>query len=222
VPPKTRVMRSPITGQAQIYYEHTALMTCEQAEPVDTRSLKTLMNSELANAGYDAFVDDVKIFQGWADTSVQAHMWIAGESPVGPWTALAILALVVGVVATVYIIATSAQTIIEHFWPQPKFYQYDAEGNAIVVNSLAEYVTCQEATHPGKYVCHYCGQVFDTKEERDAHEETCPWREGVPGQPPSYVGLIILGLGAVVVIGGIWAVAKIFGREKGPPIIIAR
>lgn len=219
---KTRVMRSPITGQPAVYYEHSALMTCQQAAPVPPDSLMTLMNSELAAQGIDAFADDVKIIQGWADTNIQTHMWIAGESPVGAWLALIVLAIVVGAVATVYIISSTAQTIIEHFWPKSQFYQVDVNGNQIVVGSLAEYITCQRAAHPEGFVCGYCGQVFSTAEERDAHEETCPWKEGVPGEPPPYTGIIIIGVGAVIVIGAIWVVGKIFGRERGPPILVVR
>jgi hypothetical protein len=210
----SKVMVSSLTGQLTTYYEHSALMTCQQAAPVAPESLRTLMNAKISQSGYDAFVDEVKIIQGSLDTNVQCHLWIAGSSPVIPWLALAILFIVVGVVATVYILASTAQTIIEHFWPQSKFYQVDTAGNQIVVNSLAEYITCQRATHPSEFVCGYCGQVFATQELRDAHETTCPWKSGVPGAPPSWAGIVTIGVGAIVVIAGLWALAKIFGRGK--------
>lgn len=219
---------SPLTGKLTTYIEHSALMTCQQAEPVAPESLKSLMNSKISEGGYDAFVDEVKIIQGSIDTNVYSHLWIADVQPatagrlIGPFAVLAILILIVGGVATLYIIASTTQTIIEHFWPQPKFYQVDVQGNQIVVNSLAEYITCQRAAHPNEFVCNYCGQVFPTQELRDAHEATCPWKEGVPGAPPSWAGIAIIGIGAIVLVTGLWALAKVFGREKGSPIIVTR
>jgi hypothetical protein len=186
------------------------------------------MNSKISEAGYDAFVDNVKVIQGSIDTNVSTHLWIAETQPavagklIGPFAVLALLILIVGVVATIAIIASTAQTIIEHFWPQAKFYQVDANGNQIVVGSLAEYITCQRTAHPSEFVCGYCGQVFPTQQLRDAHETTCPWREGVPGAPPSWAGILIIGVGAVVLVAGLWVLAKVFGREKGPPIIVTR
>lgn len=218
----TMVMTSPLTGLATTYYEHSCLMTFRQGNPVAPDSLKTLMNSEITKQGYDAIVDDVKIIQEPLFTDVQAHMWIAGQSPVIPWLAIAILIICVTILGTVWIIASTAQTIIEHFWPTSKFYQKDASGNDIVVGSLSEYITCQQAANPGKFVCGYCGQVFDTVEDRDTHQANCPWKEGVPGAPPSWAGIVIIGLGAVVVLAGIWVVAKVFGKPREREIIVAR
>jgi hypothetical protein len=219
---------SPLTGQLTTYLEHSALMTCQQTTAIAPESLKTLMNSKISEAGYDAFVDDIKVIQGSIDTNVSTHLWVAETQPavagklIGPFVVLALLVLIVGVVATIAIIASTAQTIIEHFWPQAKFYQVDVQGNQIVVNSLAEYITCQQAAHPNEFVCHYCGQVFATEAERDAHETTCPWKSGVPGVAPSWAGIVIIGVGAVVLITSLWVLAKVFGKEKGPPIIVTR
>lgn len=209
----TKQMLSPLTGKLTIYYEHSALMSFQLADPVPPESLRTLMNSNLLDAGYDATVDEVKIIQTALDTNVQAHIWIAEQSPVGPWLALAILAICVTVCYIWYQSTSTAQTIVEHFWPKAKFYQVDVEGNQIVVGSLAEYITCQRAAHPDEFVCGWCGQVYPTEELRDAHEETCPWKDGVPGEPPPYPGLIVLGLGVMVVIAGIWLVGKLFARS---------
>jgi len=224
----SKVMVSSLTGKLTTYREYSALMTCQQAEPVAPESLRTLMNSKISEGSYDAFVDEVKIIQGSLDTNVYSHLWIADVQPatagrlIGPFAVLAILILVVGAVATIYILLSTAQTIIEHFWPQPKFYQVDAQGNQIVVGSLAEYITCQRNAHPNEFVCNYCGQVFATQELRDAHETTCPWKSGVPGAAPSWAGIVIIGVGAIVLITGLWVLAKVFGREKGPPIIVTR
>lgn len=208
-------MLSPLTGKLTIYYEHSALMSFQLAAPVPPESLITLMNSDLAANGYDAFVDDAKVIQGSIDTSVQAHIWIAEESPIAAATALAILAICVTacVIGAGLILLASTQTIMEHFWPQPKFYQLDAAGNEIVVHSQAEYITCMRMTHPDAFVCGYCGQVFPTEAERDEHQATCPWKEGVPGAPPDYGPIIIFVAGTVVVLGGIWLIGKLFARR---------
>ncbi len=215
---------SPITGKLTTYYEHSTLATYTPGNPVSTESLKTLMNSDISTNGYDAFVDEVKVFQEPFFNSVQTHLWISGSSPVDPIIGLAILALIVSAVVAfaIWEIKSSAQSIVEHFWPQAKFYQVDVNGTQIVVNSQAEYITCQRAANPSKFVCGYCGQVFNTEDEKTAHEANCPWTSGVPGQAPSWMGLAILGIGAVLVLGGIWVVAKIFGGDRKTPIIVTR
>lgn len=211
-------MVSALTGKLTTYREHVALMTCQQAAPVPPESLKTLMNSSLLENQVDAVVEEVKIIQGAIDTNVQCKIWIGQTQEAAldaAFIALVFMVLVVCVTALagVYILLSTAQTIIERFWPQAKFYQIDAAGNQIVVSSLAEYITCQRAANPDKYVCGYCGQVFDTEAKRDAHQTTCPWLEGVPGAPPPWQGLVVIGLGTVTVIVGLWALAKILGRK---------
>jgi len=222
LPARTRVMISPVTNKLTTYAEHSALMTCEVGTPYPPESLMAIMNSNIANGGYDAFVDEIKVYYEVLDTNVEAHLWIAEQSPIGAITALVILGFLVAACYTIWLISSSAQTIIEHFWPRAKFYQYDSEGRAIIVETLAEYITCQRATHPGEYVCGWCGQVFPTAEERDIHQETCPWQEGVPNGDGDWTGLIVLALGAITLVAGIWVVGKIFTRKKGPPIMVIR
>lgn len=227
------VLQSPVTGQQTTYYEHHTLATFRADHPVAPDSLKTLMNNHLAEHGYDAFVDEVKIIEEPFFTSVQSRVWISGSSPVDPFTALVILAILIiaiSAVAVTWILATSAQTIIERFWPSSKFYQKDVSGNAITVDNLAEYITCQRTAYPDGHVCPYCGQVFMAKQygpstgdasqgtyatdadaiaAEQAHEASCPWKNGVPGAPPSWEGLIVIGVCAAAVIVGLWVAGEV-------------
>lgn len=228
----TKTMISPLTGRLTTYIEYYALISAGSIT-VAPDAMATMMNSKLhdPNNGYgviDADVDEIKISQGFADQNIQAHIWIA-DTQTGALTtslsiavAIIVLGLIVLAIIGAVVIYSLAQAIMERFYPQAKFIQKDLNGNPVSYNSLAEYITCQEQTHPGKFVCHYCGQVFETMDVRDTHEQTCPWKEGVPGAPPSWTGALLIGIGAVVLIAGIWGVSKIFGREKGPPIIVTR
>jgi hypothetical protein len=235
-------MISPLTGQAQVYFEHYTLAAYQAPTPVASDSLKTYINNQIASSGYDSWVDEVKFIKDGAGlTNVQCRMWVAGSSPVDPITIMALIALIVlaiSAVAVTWLIATSAQSVIEHFWPQSKFYQMAKYGagdfRPVELNSQAEYVSCQRAAYPDGHVCPYCGQVFmasqygppndasagtyatdaDALSAEQAHEKACPWKGGVPGAPPSWMGLVVFGVGAVVVVTGIWGATKVLSGRR--------
>jgi hypothetical protein len=248
---RTKTMINPKTGLPVVFYEHYSLATWyNNGQTVSTDSLMTMMNSNITSGGYGpSYVDQVIQIQQGAVTHVQCHMWIAGSSPVDPITVMAILALIILAIAGIavaWFIATSAQAVIERFFPQSKFYQMAKTGTgtfqAVEVDNQAEYVTCQRTAYPDGHVCPYCGQVFMAKQygppndasqgtyDTDAeaitaeqtHEANCPWKSGVPGQPPTWMGLAIIGIGAVVVVGALWALSKVFGKGGAATTIIER
>lgn len=184
-----------------------AITTCEPtAYPMDL--LAQAYNTEFVAQGVDAYVTQCRQIQGAFSSNIIVDMSVAAHGPI-PAAIAALIILIIKLVAiTVATIAVVSYIggLAERIYPTPHFYASDGTE----FDSLAGYVTYQQNLNPTKYVCRYCGSVFDTDAQRVAHEAECPWRGGVPGQET-----LLDKLSTVLIIGGIIVGATMIV----PPII---
>lgn len=201
-----KTAKSPITGVATLYVLTTQLVTTEPTD-YDLNVLRNAYNDRLIADGIDAHCDQVYKIRATGMDNLLADTWVATESPIIGTTAAMIILAFVAVALSAAILISAAAAFVERVFPQTKLYAPDGH----VSNSLAEHVTYMESIYGAGKVCHYCGQPFNTVEERQAHEAQCPWRGGLPGpEAPGYevikwVKWLIIG---VITISGIYVVSQ--------------
>lgn len=193
----------------QIRVKAQAIVACEPtAYPMS--SLKRSYNDEFTARGIDVSVTECKQIRGAFSNHLIVDMSVAAESPIAPAVAALIILLIklLAITVAAVVVISAASALAERIWGRPKFYA--ADGTEF--DSLAGYITYQQATHPGKYVCYYCGQVFNTAEERTAHQKECPWKGGVPdGEDWGWVKWLV---GGIIAVGGIVVVSKVLPERK--------
>lgn len=191
----------------QIRVKAQAIMACEPtAYPMS--SLKRAYNEEFTARGVDVSVTECKQIRGAFSNHLVVNMSVAAEGPIPVAVAALIIFLIKVVAVSVAIIGVIVATaaLVETIFPRPKFYASDGTE----FDSLAGYITYQQRLHPTQYVCHYCGQPFNTAEERTAHEKECPWKEGPPGADEW--GWMKWVVGGIIAVGGIVVVSKVLPK----------
>lgn len=193
----------------QIRVKAQAIVACEPTT-YPMSSLKRAYNEEFTAQGVDVYVTDCKQIRGAFSNHLVVDMSVAAEGPI-PVAVAYLIIFLIGLLATTVaaiVLMSVGSALAEKVWPKPKFYAADGKE----FDSLAAYVTYQQATHPSQYVCHYCGQIFDIAEERNAHEKECPWKGGVPDKEE--LGWVKWLVGGIIVIGGIVLVSKVLPERK--------
>lgn len=198
---------SPITGKLTIYTKCQGIAACEYFEfPMNV--LKAAYNDEFANQSppIDASVESCKKIRGMTEDHLLVDMWVAAESPIAPAVAALIIFLIQLVAVTVagVVMLSAASAFVEKIFPKMRFYSPDQK----VFESQAAYVTYMtnvwNPAHGYSYTCMYCGQGFKTVEERNAHQNECPWKGGVPnGGGADWLMLIticVVALGAIIIV----------------------
>lgn len=193
--PKTR-------GLQVIRVRAQAITSCQPtAYPMDM--LKEDYNAEFVDQGLDVYVTECKQIRGAFSNSLAVDMSVGTVTgglidPVTIALIFLIIRLIAYTVAAVVILSKLSGLAEIVYGKPPKFYASDGKE----FDSLAAYITYQQSINPTGYVCHYCGQIFDTAVVRDAHEEECPWKGGVPGPkgPFDWLPWAMIGLGALIVL----------------------
>lgn len=195
-------------------------------EPFDfsMEALKTEYDRQFVENGVDAYVDNVRQIQGTFSNHLIVDMSVAGESPLSSAVVSLIIFLIkaAAVAAVPLVVLAAAAAFVEKIrgppGPEAEFFTPDGQ----VFDTLIEYTTyMQNVYNPtqGKpYTCLYCGQGFATEEERNAHQQECPWKDGPPYPPaddfPSWVPWVA---GAVIVVSfvgfGIVVMPRILPKE---------
>lgn len=191
---------------AKVYVKVQAIGACEPFD-YDMNALKEAYNQEFIKNGVDAYVDHCRQITGTFSNHLIVDMSVASESPLPPGVGGLIIYLV-GLVATmaaaavfVSLAAALREAIFGAPPPEVKFYTPDGKE----FSTLIEYITyMQNVYNPSQdmpYTCMYCGQGFATEEERDAHQEECPWKEGAPYPPAEEApGWLPWVAGAVIIL----------------------
>jgi hypothetical protein len=216
---RTKTAFSPVKGRMVVYVKAQALGTAD-AKSYDMNLLKTVYNSELVSQSIDANVDSCKQILHVNHSDIVTTLWISSEiqeASLGAILAAILLILqIIAITGAGIVLLNAAQSFIETLMPKPKYVAPDGT----VFTDLASYITyMQNVSNPDAgypYTCPYCGQGFKTKAEEQAHEATCPWKNGPPtngGGGTDWIMLLIIG---GVIIASIVIVPKVIDVFRPP------
>lgn len=205
----TKLMLSPLTGKLAVYSKTQQLLTTDRFQ-MDMNLLKDQFNGAFLEQRVDAQVEECRMIQTFNQSNVIIDTWVAGESPILPAVAWAVIAVVIIVVAAYVIILAATAVFIERLWPKPTYYAPAKTGETTEkFHDYASYLTyMQNVYNPqfGKpYSCPYCGQGFATEAEMLEHMEYCPWKEGPPDRDewPWWMTALLIGggvLGLIIIV----------------------
>lgn len=208
---------------SKVYVKTQAIAACEPFV-YDMNALKEAYNQEFAAQGVDAYVDDCRQITGTFSNHLVVDVAVAAEGPIPVAVASLIIFIIkaTAIAVAAVVILTAAASLVETIKgppaPEVKFYTPDGQ----VFDTLIEYTTYMTNVYnPGQglpYTCPYCGQGFATEEERDAHQEECPWKEGPPYPPapevPAWIPWVVAGIFLVVVgLGAVAVLPRLLPKE---------
>jgi len=202
---RTKTVYSPLKKTFAVYASCQAIAA---TPPFDypMNALKVAYDNEFINQSIDAHVDRCTQIRpvGSPQSSLVVDLWVNSDDL--HTMRLSIIGAIIFIIEMVVLtyaatqILSAASSFLEKIFPKPKFYAPDGT----VFDSLSEYVTyMQNVYNPTKgkpYTCMYCGQGFATAEERDVHQQNCPWIGGPPDHDFTWLLLLLAGVVVAIVV----------------------
>lgn len=233
---------SPFTGLLETYNLYTHKKWCSHnASSPTIEQFKARLDQEYLTQNVDGWCEEAVIVQYLLYDEVQVWSYaVAKETATSKRTgqliaiigwiiiAIAIICLTTVILYFMWIMYTFGNAIMERVAPDYKY--YDDQGGTH--DTLAETVTANRQWY--WLVCPVCAMGFAPKSSYPNYEDIPPeeWDKytqhvnqckGLKEEPPGgayYMLIVWAALGIAGVIGGIWLLGKIFGKEK--PIIMVK